>query len=83
MFCIICNKEIVKDSQFINGNWYHNECIEKTTKRKLLKESEEMKAIEWLNKKRLDTSLTGIELNYLNILYYLILNLLEVSNETK
>ena len=50
---------------------------------KLIKESEEMKAIEWLNKKRLDTSLTGIELNYLNILYYLILNLLEVSNETK
>lgn len=44
---------------------------------KLLKESEEMKAIEWLNKKRLDTNLTGIELNYLNILYYLILNLLE------
>ena len=44
---------------------------------KLLKESEEEKAIEWLNKKRLDSSLTGIELNYLNILYYLILNLLE------
>lgn len=44
---------------------------------RILKESEEEKAIEWLNKKRLDTSLTGIELNYLNILYYLILNLLE------
>lgn len=47
----------------------------------IVKESEEMKTIEWLNKKRFDTSLTGIELNYLNILYYLILNVLEVNNE--
>lgn len=26
--CIICNQEIKTDSQFINGNWYHNNCIE-------------------------------------------------------
>lgn len=51
--------------------------VEMSSIEKLLKESEEMKAIEWLNKKRFDTSLTGIELNYLNILYYLILNVLE------
>ena len=28
MNCIICNQEIENDSQFINGNWYHNKCIE-------------------------------------------------------
>lgn len=26
--CIICNKQIDKDAQFINGKWYHNNCIE-------------------------------------------------------
>lgn len=26
--CIICNKEIKNDSQFIKGKWYHNDCIE-------------------------------------------------------
>ena len=26
--CVICNKEIKNDSQYINGNWYHNDCIE-------------------------------------------------------
>lgn len=25
--CKICNKEIKDDSQFIDGNWYHNNCI--------------------------------------------------------
>lgn len=49
----------------------------------LLEGSEELKAIEWLNEKRKDTSLSGIEMHYLNILYYLILNLSEASNETK
>ena len=32
MNCIICNQEIENDSQFINGNWYHNECIENQRK---------------------------------------------------
>lgn len=27
--CKICSKDIKKDSQYINGNYYHNECIEK------------------------------------------------------
>lgn len=26
--CEICKKEIKIDSQYINGKWYHNECIE-------------------------------------------------------
>lgn len=25
--CEICNKEILNDSQFIDGKWYHNKCI--------------------------------------------------------
>lgn len=32
MNCIICNQEIENDSQFINGNWYHNRCIENQQK---------------------------------------------------
>lgn len=28
MKCVICNDEILGDSQFINGKWYHNKCIE-------------------------------------------------------
>lgn len=28
MNCKICNQEIENDSQFINGNWYHNKCVE-------------------------------------------------------
>lgn len=32
MNCIICNQEIENDSQFINGNWYHNKCIENQQK---------------------------------------------------
>ena len=32
--CIICNKEIKTDAQFINGNWYHNNCIENLTNKK-------------------------------------------------
>lgn len=26
--CKICSKDITKDSQYINGNYYHNRCIE-------------------------------------------------------
>lgn len=26
--CEICNCEILNNSQFINGKWYHNGCIE-------------------------------------------------------
>ena len=26
--CVICNKEIKTDSQFIKDRWYHNKCIE-------------------------------------------------------
>ena len=29
MNCAICNKEIKKDCQYINGKYYHNNCIEK------------------------------------------------------
>lgn len=29
--CVICNKEIKNDSQFIKGKWYHNDCIENLT----------------------------------------------------
>lgn len=25
--CVICNKKIKNDSQFIKGKWYHNDCI--------------------------------------------------------
>lgn len=27
-FCKICQEEINADSQYINGYWYHNNCIE-------------------------------------------------------
>lgn len=27
-FCKICQEEINSDSQYINGYWYHNNCIE-------------------------------------------------------
>ena len=30
--CVICNENINADSQYINGKWYHNVCIEKQTK---------------------------------------------------
>ena len=36
------------------------------------KESEEMKAIEWLNTKRKDYTLSSEDLHYLNIIYYLL-----------
>lgn len=36
--------------------------------------SEEVKAIEWLNKKRQEHSLSGEELHYLQIIYHLIKN---------
>ena len=36
--------------------------------------SEEVKAIEWLNKKRQEHSLPSEELHYLQIIYYLIKN---------
>lgn len=26
--CVVCNKEIKTDSQFIKDKWYHNKCIE-------------------------------------------------------
>ena len=32
MNCEICNKSILNDSQFINGKYYHNSCVENLTK---------------------------------------------------
>ena len=47
--------------------------------RKFDETSEETKAIKWLDEKRKDYNLNGKDLHYLNILYYLIKNLLEVK----
>lgn len=32
MQCNICEEEIIKDSQYINGKYYHNICIENLSK---------------------------------------------------
>ena len=31
MKCEICNREVKDNSQFINGSYYHNSCIEQLT----------------------------------------------------
>ena len=38
MHCEICNKYIFNDSQYINGKYYHNSCIEK-----LVQENQKLK----------------------------------------
>lgn len=49
--CIICNQEIKTDSQFINGNWYHNNCIELMAKQNKAYKNMRKEAINFVRDK--------------------------------
>ena len=48
MNCEICNKDILDNSQYINGKYYHNDCIEQLQQENARLKDKIEKAIEYI-----------------------------------
>ena len=59
MNCEICNKDILDNSQYINGKYYHNDCIEQ-----LQQENARLKDKIERSFKIVDDKLTNLNLEY-------------------